>query len=385
MKINYLFSAIAISGLMLAATSCNTTPAGDGSVTVTETGDGNKLTVCSFSNVKDTVTLKLSDFVKDFKIVRFENSDEAIFKVAGTPVVTDKYIGIRQERRPFFLFDHDGKLLCEVGGVGGGPGEYTSLYDEAINDKLGKIYLAPFANSTKILEYNTDGSFVRDIVVKAKLNKPKIDVADNGDITIIHLPFSTDEEPFIALQYDKNANLKNKLSPTAGLLVEAMHPTYGFVGFNNEIFSYRNTSNFDFMLTSNDTLFHYDPKANKVYPQYTIDFGSMEEKPWRILTEISGYYLSYIHGNGVIIVDRKKQTSNYLKVVNDFFGHIEAPKFNFNKGWFYQMFEPGYLMEVIENRLKDRDCSPEDRKQLEELLNTLDENDNNLMFIAKLK
>ncbi len=72
-------------------------------------------------------------------------------------------------------------------------------------------------------------------------------------------------------------------------------------------------------------------------------------------------------------------------MINDFFGHIEAPKFNFNKGWFYQMFEPDSLMDVIENRLKERDCSPEDRKQLEEMLSTLDENDNNVMFIAKLK
>ncbi len=107
--------------------------------------------------------------------------------------------------------------------------------------------------------------------------------------------------------------------------------------------------------------------------------------PWHIYTEIPGYYLSYIHRNGVIIVDQKKQTSNYLKVINDFFGQIEAPKFNFNKGWFYQMFEPSYLMEVIENRLAESDCSPEDRKQLEEILGSLDENDNNVMFIAKLK
>ena len=370
---------------IIIVTNCKSEFSGDGSITVTETASGNKLTVCNFSSVSDTVTLNLSSFVKDFKIVRFENSDEAIFKMSGTPVVTDKYIGIRQSRRPFLLFDHNGKLLCEVGGIGGGPGEYTNLYDESINDKLGKIYLAPFANSPKILEYNVDGSFVRDIVVKAKLNKPKIYVADNGDISIVHMPFDNEEDKFIALHYDKDVTLKQELKDVKRFLQQTVDKDGMFIGYSNDIFSYRNTNNFDFMITNNDTLFHYNPKENKVYSQYTIDFGSMVEKPWCIHTEIPGCYLSYVHGKGVIIVDQKKRTSNYLKMVNDFFGHIEAPKFNFNKGWFYQMYEPDYLMEIIVDRLAERNCSPEDRRQLEEMLSILDENDNNVMFIAKLK
>ncbi len=385
MKNNFLFKGIALSSFVLSVISCSTTSVGDGSVSITETDDGNKFTVCAFKKVKDTVTMNLSDFVKDFKIVRFENSDEALFKVAGTPVVTDKYIGIRQSRRPFFLFDHSGKLLCEVGGVGGGPGEYTSLYDEAINDKQEKIFLSPFVNSSKIMEYNTDGSFVRDIIVKARLNKPKIYVDDNGDISIVHMPFSTEEDKFIALQYDKDVTLKQELKDVKRFLIQAKDKNGNFVGFNNEIFSYRNTSNFDFMITSCDSLFHYNTKENKIYPKFTIDFDDMVDVPFHIYTEIPGYYLTYLRRKGVIIVDKKKQTANYLKVVNDFWGHISAPKFNFNKGWFYQIFEPSYLKEVIEKRLEESDCSLEDRKQLENMLTSLDENDNNIMFIAKLK
>lgn len=385
MKTKHLFTTLAVLSLIFYFAECNNNNhVGDGSVTVIKTDD-NVLTVCNFNSVNDTITMKLSDFVKDFKIVRFENSDEAIFKVSGTPVVTDKCIGIRQSRRPFILFDHSGKLLCEVGGVGGGPGEYTSLYDEAINEELGKVYLAPFAHSSKIWEYNTDGSFIREIPVKSNLNKPKIMVADNGDITIVHMPFTSDENPFIALQYDKEGNLKNEAKATSDILVQSTDPSGRYIGFNNEIFSYRNNGNFDFMITSCDTLFTYNGKENKVKPKFTIDFGGTTEVPWHIYSEIPGYYLTYINGIGVVIVDQKKQTSNYLKVVNDFFGHIEAPSFSFNKGWFYQMFEPGYLKEVIENRLAESDCSPEDRNQLEEMLGSLDENDNNIMFIAKLK
>ncbi len=385
MKTNYLFTTIIVLSSLFFLTNCNTNKSNDGTVTIKKTSDGNIITVANFQKIKDTITLNLSDFVKDFKIVRFENSDKAIFKLSGFPLITNKYIGIRQSRRPFLLFNHDGKLLCEVGGFGGGPGEYLSLYDEAVNEKLGKVYLAPFANSPKILEYNIDGTFVRDIIVKSKLNKPKIKVTDNGDVNVIHMPFDIDKDKFIALQYDKDAVLKQEVKDVKRFLVPARNQDGQFIGFNNEIFSYRNTANFDFMITNNDTLFHYIPEKNKIYPKFTIDFGGIENVPFHIYNEIPGCYLAYVYNKGIIMIDTKQHTAKYIKIINDFLGHLEAPKFNFNKGWFFQMFEPMLLIDVIKKRLEKSDCSSKNRKQLEELLNSLNANDNNVMFIAKLK
>lgn len=383
MNRKYFISTLFVTSLILFLASCTTSKEGDGSVSVIET-ECNTITVCHFNEVKDTISLNLSDLVKDFKIVRFENKEEAYFK-PNMPSITDKYIGIRTSRHPFLLFDHSGKLLNEVGSVGVGPGEYIMLYDEVIKEKLGKIYLSPSGHSSKILEYNIDGSFVRDIVVKANLNKPKIDVADNGDITVIHMPFTSDKEKFLALQYDKDGNLKSELKPPHELLVQSRTPLGSPIGFNNEVFSFRNTSDLSFMITSFDTLFHYNKKENKVYPKFTIDFGGMTDIPGHIYSEIPDYYLTLFFGKGVIAVNKKKQTSNYIKIVNDFVGNMSASTFNFNKGWFHQTLEPSQLIEKIETRLAKSDCSAKDRKQLEELMNSLDENDNNIMFIGKLK
>ena len=43
------------------------------------------------------------------------------------------------------------------------------------------------------------------------------------------------------------------------------------------------------------------------------------------------------------------------------------------------------LMEKIEERLEQSDCTEADRKVLKELYNSLDEDDNNIMFIGRLK
>lgn len=106
--------------LLMAGGLFSCSSKGDGSVTVIEKSDGVALTVCDYSLVGDTVDVPLSDWVEDFKIVRFENSDTALFKF-WWPAITDNYIGIRQSGGAFKLFNHEGKFLCDVGSVGQDP------------------------------------------------------------------------------------------------------------------------------------------------------------------------------------------------------------------------------------------------------------------------
>ena len=372
------FKVAAALYTILVTTSCSTAPEADGTLTFVETDADNTLTVCHFNQVKNTIDINLSDLIEEFKIVRFENSDSALFKSYGL-CITDHYIGIRQSANlPFLLFTHDGKLKCQVGAIGNGPGEYSwSIYDEVINEKTKEIYLASFAFLPKILVYNTDGKFMREIATKEKLSKPKIEVDSDRDITIIHMPFENNKEKFLAAVHDKNGSFKQELKPTPNFLQR---------DFNQEIFAYHNVPGFSFFLTSNDTLFHYNKDANKIYPKFKMDFGEVSETPMHIYNEIPGYYLTAIlWGKGVIAVNKEKQTSNYARLINDFFGHMEAPMFNFSNGWFYQMFESGQLITQIEKRLAESNCSEKDRKQLKELLDTIDEEDNNILFMGKLK
>ena len=346
------FKVAAALCTVLVTASCSTSPKGDGTLTFVETDADNTLTVCHFDQVKNTIDINLSDLVEEFKIVRFENSDSAFFKGYGLCIT-----------------DH---------AIGNGPEEYNqSIYDEVINEKTKEIYLASFAFLPKILVYNTDGKFVREIVTKEKLSKPKIEVDDDGDITIIHMPFENNKEKFLAAVYDKDGSFKQELKPTPNFLQK---------DFNQDIFAYHNVPGFSFWLSSCDTLFHYDKNANKIHPKFKMDFGGVSEIPLHIYNELPGYYLTaMLGGKGVIAVNKEKQTSNYAKLINDFFGHMEAPIFNFSNGWFYQMNEPGWLIAQIEKRLAESSCSDEDRKQLKELLDTIDTEDNNILFMGKLK
>ena len=71
--------------------------------------------ICHYQEIKDTVELQLSHLIEDFKIVRFENSEKAIFKSRTLPTITTNYIGIPQTGDSFLLFDKEGKFINNVG------------------------------------------------------------------------------------------------------------------------------------------------------------------------------------------------------------------------------------------------------------------------------
>lgn len=361
--------AILLAGVSF--TACNSSSKGDGSITTSEQG-GKTVTVCDFTQVKDTLTVPLSEWVEDCRLIHFENIDTAFFKM-WYPTISDNYIGIRQrDRMAFKLFNHDGKFLCDVGQPGQGPGEYGSLYGEVIDEKNKAIYLTHFFGRDYISQYNIDGTFNKNIPVGEELNKPKVILNDDGSLSIVHMPMG--KEQLLAAHITKDGKV-NKYVPNKDNQIL-------FNNFDNEIWLYKNVPGLTFAYTSVDTLYHYNPEANCLEARFTMT--NKPEKTYTLYDELPHYFMATVWGRGVIVVDKKAQTSSYIKLVNDFFGGLPAPT-TFTDGWFFSMYEPSNLIELIEERLGKSDCTEKDKQVLNKLLDSLDENANNVMMIGKLK
>lgn len=350
----------------------------DGSVQQKEVA-GNALTVCKFDNKKDTITIPLSEFVDDCQIIRFANTDPAYFR-AWIITVSDNYIGVRQERAAYKLFDKQGKYLHDVGAFGNGPGEYAiSIYDELIDEKGGRIFFTPFTGN-KIMVYGLDGKWIKNIELPGKINKPKIAMNPDGTLSVVHMPFS-EEEPF-AFQIDTDGNILKQVPTASYMKVNT---------FDGEIFAPQNSGKLDFQHTSIDTIFRYDAAKNQLLPRFTMEFPDPENKPIHVYCDLPDYtFVNYFYWKdkyipgGTLIVDKKKQSSAHVNLKNDFFGDLPISP-NFNKGWFIQNIEPGNLIEKIEAHLASGKCPDKDKKKLQELAASLHENDNNVLFIGKLK
>lgn len=334
--------------------------------------DDSVLTV-RLDDVKEKRTIPLSSLVENCKLVRFENSDSAYFK-RWVAHVSDHYIGIRQSGKPFKLFDHDGKFLGNVGAIGQGPGEYGSLYDEQIDEANGKIYLMGFSYVKNLLEYDLNGRFIRAIPLTYELKKPKFRVLPDQTFSVVHMPFGNDKA--MGIQYASDGQILREMPVRDDVRVG---------NYNGELFSYGNTPAFDFMHTSVDTLYHYDMEKSEMTPVFTMQFPNPDDKPIHIYAEMPGYYLTLIFDKGLIATDKKDGSSFYMQVVNDYCGNMKLPPLCFNKGWLTYSVDPMNFRDLIEERLSESDCSEKDKEQLNALVNTLHENDNDLMFIGKLK
>jgi len=384
-KLFFMFFA----SLVFSFYSC--TQKGDGSVSEVIV-NGNTMYVFSLNELKsDTVTLPLSSLVENCVLVQLESRDDTYINPWFT-TVTDKYIGVSEERRePFKLFDRSGKFLCNVGSIGQGPGEYGwSPYDAIIDDPNELIYISHFSGNN-ILVYNTSGQFVKEITAPFRLNKAKIFLSD-GILSVIHMPFP--DTKAMALQFDVNTDkVLEEVAPLEHLTVK---------NFDYDIVNTRNAPGiFDFTFMECDTLYHFDMKNNKILPAFKMRYNS-SEKPWMVyfqinkdlfFTNVSFLGIDPNYGGqkyipkGLVATDLKNKTSSYITIVNDYYGNIpvQVSYFTFFHGYYVLNIQPEQLIENIENRLAQRNCTENDKQVLNKTLSTLRENENNLVFIGKLK
>lgn len=346
--------------------------------------------VTSLDNLKpEPVTVPLSSLLDDLSFVQLETNDDAFFRPWFT-TVTEHYIGVRSHSEPYKLFDRSGKFLCNVGSRGQGPGEYAlTPYDDIIDDKNGLIYLAPFMGEN-ILVYNTSGQFVKNIVAPERLNKAKLYLSGNV-LTVFHMAFGNSRA--IAYRFDVNTGqVLNELAPPEHFLAQS---------FDGEIFNTRNApGTFDFQHSSSDTLYYFDIETNHINPLFTTTYSASESfKQYYILNEhvilttIMVFETNSETGRpgfvskGLVATDLKAKISSYIKVVNDYYGNmpVTANTVMFRNGYYVYNVQPERLMEEIENRLAESNCTENDRQKLRQTLSKLQENTNNVVFFGKLK
>lgn len=350
----------------------------DGSITI----EANGVVTCDFDLVKDTLTIPLSEWVEDFRIVRFEDNDSAFFRM-WWPHITENYIGIRQRGNGTFkLFDREGKYLCNVGGTGGGPGEYTSLYSEVIDEKNQCIYLAIMAWKNYLLKYDLQGKYIGEVDFGEYLNKPKMQLMPDGSLALAQLYFQDFKTTMLAATVSPDGKVSKCPDAPKHLHITAIDQQ--FPGIGHEVWHYGCTDEMKFAYTVSDTLYAYDHKTNRLKADFVMKNYRKTDDIYCIYFPLPDKYLTYVRSKGTIVSDLKTQQSHFFKLKNDFVGGLSCNT-NFSNGYIYMMYEPLQLMERIEKRLEESSCTDADRKVLKELYDSLDEEDNNIMFIGKLK
>lgn len=362
--------------------------------------DGHDVTVCEMDLLKDTVNLPLSFWLDGLQVVKLDGKDEAL--VGQGPVcVSENYILVgRVNNVPCKLFRKDGTFVGKVGNIGQGPGEYTMVYDMQIDEKAGHVYLLPW-NARSIFVYNLQGEYLKNIPLNGKYEKLivpkgkfKVDAAKNR-VAVVLLPF--DYLPVVAWIQDMEGNFIHEITGKHLKLKP---------DFSNEVLSSKTAVDaldvhlFAFWELKPDTLYHLNMADGKLQPKFTLNYGQRE-------ISMHDYFELPQHFVGTLVkpkkvndnmyetkdechwmVDKQSKRGAYFRVVNDYLDGelMKYMPWACKEGYYTMNVEPSVLADRIEKGMKNRtEMTQEERETLGRLLDQIGENDNNYVFIGKLR
>jgi hypothetical protein len=326
-------------------------------------------------------------------MVKLDNRDEALVGNSFT-TVTDKHILVRNNRQnPYKLFNIKGEFLTTIGTYGQGSNEYLNVYDDWLDGETGQIFILPW-QSNQLLRFDLQGNPLETVPLKYSAPKGRFFVnSKESTVSVFLLPFHN--IPVVAWTQDFNGNMIDSIP--AGHL--AVPPEFG-----NEIYSNRNTDEFDcslftFFEQRPDSLYHYNITENRLDPKFTLDF---KDKPWKIHSyeELPRYFIGNVTVEKKLseytivtkypakfIVDKETLKGGFYKLYNDFLGDIPMEEWpSFHHGYYVWNTDPGDLADLLEKYLQENGTlEKKEREKLEDLLDAIDVNDNNYLFYGKLR
>lgn len=347
---------------------------------------------CNMSAVKESLRIPFSTFFDTLEVIKLDNSNEdALVGEAHMITVTDNYLGINVAHYPYKLFTRQGKFIGRVGNIGQGPGEYNLLYDSQIDEANNRIYLLPW-NTEQILSYDLKGNYAGSIPLPYRVRKGKIKVDyDKKRVTVLQLAFMGDPVAWVQ-DMEGNILFENK-SPQMD-----MEPSY-----SNEIYLHRTSDSglifsINQYMPSTDSLYTYRTDNNRLIPLFTTDFGS--EMPSHNYQDCGNYYITDIYGPNTnpktmhlytalvvkrIIVDKRTLRGAYFKMVNTKLGGIalESRRWFMNEYGYTVCWDPGDLLDLIEERLADPKISTDNREFLNVWKSKISPDDNGYVILGK--
>jgi hypothetical protein len=297
-------------------------------------------------------------------------------------------------------YDYNGSFINKVGSTGRGPGEYMTGMYFTVNNAKKLIYVY---DNKRILVYNIDGSYVSTI---------QVDVPDYvGDIFFFNGLIYLAGGPrfdFDWVVYDTSGNMVSYKNNELPRFQSGMGSSMGFT-LSPDGLNYWNSYNDTIFLIQDGSFKHtnYFAQGEFRLPFADLPFQDFGKYFHPITILATGNYIFFVYLLDKIIHTsyiNKENGRHYLigsgadmsslnrpGILNDLDnGPKFAPFFNYLEnnreyliGWIHAYRLKAHVeSEAFKNSTPKY---PEKKKELEELANRLDENDNPVLMLVKLK
>ena len=353
---------------------------------------GDTLVICDVSKIEQQIKLPLSTLVKDWKLLKLENSSKEVMVQPAVIYPSENYILIHpaEYNRETMLFDITGKYLFDIGRKGNGPGEIVlDIADIEMDEDNDCVYIRDHKPS-RILKFRlSNGEYLTEIPLSYYRTAKFLLNPKDETLIVTCRPHQRREEgiPWIWKQ-DFQGNILQELPKRAYIRTDWSQ--FWLWNRNDEIVFV------DFNIPGRqDTLWHYDIPSNRLKPHFTADFGS--EIPNHQYEDTSDFYLvsllndpgmgEYLNITKRFLIDKKTLKGAYVDIVLDGYGDFPITQHwtHFNNSYFTLGLEPHQIAETCEKLLAHpENLTQEEKQNLQELLNGITEDDNAFILYGKL-
>ena len=298
------------------------------------------------------------------------------------------------KQTPYKLFTRDGKFITTIGAYGQGPNEYGNTYADQLDEAHNRIYILP-RQSDKLLVFDLQGNPQPPIPLCMRVPKGKFRVdTEKSEVTLTTLPF--EGWPAVVWTQDFKGKRKNFIAP--GHLTVPRD-------FSNEVFMDNNTNDYGVMLMvimpapRTDSLYHYNAAQNRLEARFTVEYPNKEKIPWHGYSEYPRHFIGDVSvpiqvsentwsGSkpAKYIIDKKTLHGSYFRLYNDFLGTKKDADMALIRPWLL-CCQHG-TCPAKRNTGKEitrKDIPAEAKKRAQTLINSLDEEGNNVILLAKMK
>lgn len=335
--------------------------------------------------------IMLNELASDIRYVPLETTDDClmnnefyIMQYTGEDIITS---GI-------FHFDKNGKFLNKIGSKGQGPEEYLQgLF--AFGDWKNKLLYVQ--NWTTLTCYGFDGTFVRSVPTP-QLNMGAAGLFDENHILYSNDIYYADKANPIQLYMVDSQNGKT-VSKWRGHLEE--NKKYGMI-LTSRDFMYNYDNSLFYKPALENVIFKIlSPKKRQLVYKFDcsgkdIDVSADEVDPKKRFQFLSVYwaketaqYLFVNYGMKNIsrlgIYDKEKKTFTNVTIKNNLAGGYDIhPAWTSDDNHLLMVYYAGGLLQDKEKRYSTG-LLPERKKELDELLKNIKEDDNPVVILVTLK
>ncbi len=376
----------------------------DASVEIVTIGNS-KIPVIHVDKITEKAEVKLSDWVTDLHLIHLETNEKSAFNFAMRVFAGKEYVIISTPGNGILMFDQNGKFVRVLANVGKGPGEVMdanrNIFVDEDNDRL---YVADMVMMTqRLLSYGIKSGGFTSIPLMHK--GPEIGIRD-----IIVLEDS--------LLYITTMQVRGRTSncplfcqTTSGKLLWEISRTHP-LGLTDASIQLADGRIYMYYNFSQDTTWVVEGQQLRPVAVVTTDLARAypDEKvgtayvglypltdhlftgSWTTIKSVEfdkRYNMNratYSDRETFVFDSKTNRAKNIGAIQNDFLGTNEKfyPQFHPN-GTMTASFQALDLREMADSVSKLPGTSPEAKKRLENILQTVSENDNPVLLVGKVK